>query len=155
LRLFIERRDNPDVSVDAHRAAERSAGMDSFGYYETFSTRVRTLTEELRRLLADLATKGLSIAAYGAAAKGATLLNVAGIGAERIAFVVDRNVHKHGKMMPGSTIPIRSPEALLTERPDVTLLLAWNFADEILAQQAAYREVGGRFAVPVPSPRLL
>jgi len=155
LRLFIERRDNPDASVNAHLAAERSAGMDSFSYYETFSTRVRALTEELRRLLADLAAKGRSIAAYGAAAKGATLLNVAGIGAERIAFVVDRNVHKHGKMMPGSTIPIRSPEALLTERPDVTLLLAWNFADEILAQQAAYREAGGRFAVPIPSPRLV
>ncbi len=109
----------------------------------------------LRALLARLRAEGKRVAAYGAGAKGAILLNYVGLGPDLIEFVVDRNVHKHGKYMPGVDIPILPTEELLARQPDVTLLLTWNFKDEILAQQKAYRERGGRFIVPVPSPTLV
>ena len=83
--------------------------------------------------------QGRTVAAYGAAAKGATLLNSTGIGTDRVAYVVDRNVHKQGKLMPGCRLPIRPVEVLVDDQPDDLLLLAWNFADEIVAQQARVR----------------
>ncbi|MGH2684227.1 MAG: methyltransferase C-terminal domain-containing protein, partial [Actinomycetota bacterium] len=98
---------------------------------------------------------GKRIAAYGAAAKGSTLLNFAGIGSDLVDYVVDRNVHKHGKLMPGVHLPIHDPARLLLDRPDYLLLLAWNFRDEIVAQQAEYARRGGRFIVPVPAPEIL
>jgi hypothetical protein len=130
---------------------EKEAGMSSAAYYEGFSARVRALREELRRVLSDLKAKGARVAAYGAAAKGSTLLNYAGIGRETIDFVVDRSPHKQGKFMPGVHLPIRAPSALVEERPDYVLLLTWNFKDEILAQQDAFRRSGGKFIVPLPS----
>jgi hypothetical protein len=106
-------------------------------------------------MLSSLHASGHSIAAYGASAKGSTLLNYTGIGTELLDFVVDRNTHKQGKFMPGKHLPIHGPEHILEERPDFLLLLAWNFAEEIMAQQQAYRELGGRFIVPVPSPAII
>jgi SAM-dependent methyltransferase len=129
---------------------EKSAGMASSAYYEGFSQRVRELRGELRRVLAELKANGSRIAAYGAAAKGSTLLNYAGIGRETLDFVVDRSPHKQGKFMPGVHLPIRAPSALLEEQPDYVLLLTWNFKDEILAQQEAFRHAGGKFIVPLP-----
>jgi hypothetical protein len=92
------------------------------------------------------------VAAYGAAAKGSTLLNCFNIGAETLDFVVDRSIYKQGLFMPGVHLPIYPPEKLLEERPEYVLLLTWNLADEILEQQDAYRRAGGRFIVPVPEP---
>jgi hypothetical protein len=135
--------------------AERTAGLTSFEYYAQFAERVRECQQELRQLLDDLRAKGRSVAAYGAAAKGATLLNSTGIGTDLVAYVVDRNVHKQGKLMPGCRLPIRPVEALVEDRPDDLLLLAWNFADEIVAQQRAYADAGGTFYVPVPSPHVI
>lgn len=135
--------------------AEREAGMTGFGYYAEFAERVRTCQHELLALLDRLAGEGRRVAAYGAAAKGATLLNSTGIGRDRIEYVVDRNVHKQGKLMPGCRLPIRPVEVLVEDRPDDLLLLAWNFAEEIVRQQAAYAAAGGHFYVPVPTPRRL
>jgi hypothetical protein len=129
--------------------------MTGIDYYARFADRVRVCQDELLALLDDLVGSGREVAAYGAAAKGATLLNSTGIGRDRINYVVDRNVHKHGKWMPGCRLPIRPVEALLEEQPDDVLLLAWNFADEIVAQQAGYVAGGGTFYVPVPHPRRL
>ncbi|TIN44988.1 MAG: methyltransferase, partial [Mesorhizobium sp.] len=109
----------------------------------------------LSTLLRRLKSQGATIAAYGAAAKGATLINTVGIGCDLVDFVVDRNVHKHNKYMPGQRLPIRSTEALLEVQPDYVLLLAWNFVDEILDQQAEYRARGGKFILPVPTPRII
>ena len=118
--------------------------------YRAFAARVGGLKVELVALLSKLKPEGKSLAAYGAAAKGSTLLNHFGIGSDVIDFVADRSTHKQGRLRPGVNIPIVAPEELTKHRPDYCLLLTWNFADEILAQQSAYREAGGKFIVPVP-----
>ncbi len=126
--------------------------MRDFPYYAGFAERVRACQDALRALLHELRDEGRTVVAYGAAAKGATLLNSTGIGTDLVAYVVDRNVHKQGKLMPGCRLPIRPVEVLAQERPDDLLLLAWNFAAEIVDQQREYAAAGGRFYVPVPLP---
>ena len=134
--------------------AEDAAGIDGRrATTQRFAERVRTCQHALRALLGELRDQGRTVAAYGAAAKGATLLNSSGIGTDLVAYVVDRNMHKHGKLMPGCRLPIRPVEVLLDEQPDDVLLLAWNFADEIVEQQRAYIDAGGTMYVPVPVPR--
>jgi len=140
------------LAVDALLAEEAELGVSTAAYYRDFAERVDTLRVELKGLLAELKADGHRIAAYGAAAKGAILLNAFGIGRETIAFVADRSPHKQERYMPGVHLPIAPPERLLQEMPEETLLLAWNFADEILAQQASYRQRGGRFIIPIPKP---
>src|SRR6185436_16286801 len=102
----------------------------------------------LKSLLQQLKQKGGSIAAYGASAKGSTLLNYFGLGKESLDFVVDRSTYKQGRLTPGTHIPIVAPNRLTETRPDYTLLLTWNFADEILEQQREYRAKGGKFIIP-------
>lgn len=155
LRLYVEPVERVGASVSGQLARERALGMDSIAFYRDLSSRVRTLKRDLAALLCRLKAEGHSIAAYGAAAKGATLVNHVGIGRDLVDFVVDRNIHKQGRHMPGQKIPILAPEALVERRPDYVLLLAWNFADEIMAQQQAYRDQGGRFIIPVPEPRIV
>jgi len=106
-------------------------------------------------MLGGLRSQGHTVAAYGAAAKGAVLLNAFDLGPDLISFVVDRSPHKQGHLMPGVHIPIVAPDQLLVRKPQECLLLAWNFADEILAQQAEYRRLGGRFIIPIPKPTLV
>jgi SAM-dependent methyltransferase len=134
---------------------ERSIGMTGPGYYADFAARVLKLKAELTGLLSGLKSAGHSVAAYGASAKGATLLNTFGIGRDLIDFVADRSTEKQGRETPGTHLPIMAPEALCERRPDYVLLLSWNFADEILRQQAAYRDAGGKFILPVPDVRVI
>lgn len=157
LRLFAAHQGaypvEPSVMVLA--VQEKTLGCASLEYYEGFARRVHHLKEELIALLRRLKAEGKSIAAYGASAKGSTLLNFFGIGSELLDFVVDRSPHKQGRLTPGTHLPILPPEALVERKPDYALLLTWNFADEILAQQASYRQQGGKFIIPIPEVKIL
>jgi SAM-dependent methyltransferase len=155
LRWHVGPREDVQLSARVFLEAEETQGLTSSEYYREFGSRVDGIRSELLELLNSLKAQGKSIAAYGAAAKGSTLLNYAGIDEGLVDFVVDRNVHKHGLFMPGVHIPIHGPQRLLERMPDYVLLLAWNYRDEVMAQQREYLERGGRFIVPVPSPRIL
>jgi SAM-dependent methyltransferase len=155
LRWTVGPVEQQDESVPAYLAEEKAAGLLQHDLYDSFVADVERVRGQLLGLLRTLRAEGRTIAAYGAAAKGSTLLNYCGIGRDLVDFVVDRNSYKQGLFMPGVHLPIRAPEALLEEQADVLLLLAWNYRDEIVAQQAEYRQRGGRFLVPVPEPELL
>ena len=140
----------PSAAIGAMLVEEKRLGMTSAAYYQGFAQRVERLKVELLSLLKNLKADGKVIAAYGASAKGSTLLNYFGIGRGVIDFVVDRSPVKQGKLTPGAHLPILSPEALTRARADYCLMLTWNFAEEILQQQAGYRAAGGKFVLPVP-----
>ncbi|MGH2756330.1 MAG: class I SAM-dependent methyltransferase [Actinomycetota bacterium] len=154
LRLYVEKVQRP-MNAGVFLDDERRCGLIEFDYYRKFETRVQNIQTSLVHLLGGLKAEGCSIAAYGAAAKGTVILNSAGVDSETIDFVVDRNVHKQGKYLPGTRIPIRDTSVLSAEVPDYVLLLSWNFRDEVIAQQRDYLAAGGRFIVPVPYPEVI
>jgi SAM-dependent methyltransferase len=153
LRLFIRHtttQTSTSDSVDQMIAEEQALGIDRINYYRDFAREVETLRDQLTALLQQRKQQGRRIVAYGASAKGSTLLNCFGIGRDILDYIVDRNDHKQGQLAPGTHLPIVHPDQLLTDQPDDVLLLTWNFRDEILAQQAEYRRRGGRFIIPIP-----
>ena len=152
LRLFagITGAHEKQSSVRALLEEENARGIKVLDYYEKFAQRVMGLKDSLLRTIEELRRSGKSVAAYGASAKGSTLLNFFGLGKESLDFVADRSTYKQGRLTPGTHIPILPPSALLERKPDHTLLLTWNFAEEILEQQKAYREKGGKFIIPIP-----
>jgi SAM-dependent methyltransferase len=158
LRIFGCHADDPRPEEERARALagrERAAGYETLETYTSFGERVVRDKREILRVLLELKASGARIAGYGAPAKGNTLLNYCGIRRDFLDYTVDRNPHKQGHLLPGTHIPIRSPEALREDRPDIVLILPWNLREEIMEQLAEIREWGGRFAVRAPDLQVL
>ncbi len=135
--------------------AEETFGLGRLETYTSFPARVQHVKHSLLDFLHRARAAGKKIAAYGAPAKGNTLLNYCGVGTDFITFTVDRNPTKQNTWLPGSRIPVRAPEAIREFRPDVVLILPWNLRDEIMGEMAQIREWGGRFVVPIPETTVL
>jgi SAM-dependent methyltransferase len=154
LRIFAahaERADVTDsVSLQGLRAQEAAAGLGELDTYRRFADRVQATRQSLLDFLARAKREGKRVAAYGAAAKGNTLLNFCAVTREDIALVADLNPHKQGKLLPGTHIPVVSPQALMEDRPDYVLILPWNLQHEIRRQLDGVRAWGGRFVTAVP-----
>jgi SAM-dependent methyltransferase len=158
LRMYAGRREKyaehaPDVLVQSD--AERRSGLTEFETYVRFAEKVENQRRELLSLLKRLKDEGKTVAAYGAPAKGNTLLNFCGIDTSLISFTVDKNPLKIGLYTPGAHLPVLPVSALLERQPDYVLILAWNFADEIIRQQREYQMRGGKFIIPIPEPRII
>lgn len=134
---------------------ERAAGLGDIARYDTFARRVAATKRELLRFLMDAKDRAKTVAAYGAAAKGNTLLNYCGIRSDMIDFVADKNPAKQGRLLPGSRIPVCDPDQILNCKPDYLLVLPWNIKDEVMAEMATIRQWGGQFVVPIPRLEIL
>jgi hypothetical protein len=132
--------------------SETAKGLGEIDTYRRFAAAVLTLRERLLGVLRDYEARGKSVWAYGAPAKGATLVNSFGIGPDLVQRAVEKNPMKIGLAIPGARIPIEAEDG---SRPDAYLVLAWNFIDEFLAKEAAYLQAGGAFIVPVPEVRVI
>lgn len=137
------------------RTDERNAGIDTLAYYAAFAEKVRQTKFEILSLLIALKKEGKEIVGYGAPGKGNTLLNYCGIRTDLLSYTVDRNPHKQGNFLPGTRIPIYAPEKIKTSQPDYVFVLPWNLEKEITQQLHYIREWGGKFIIPIPSPRII
>ncbi len=139
-------------SVNALKTRETAAGLSDLPAYQAFAQQVETTRRDVQSFLLAAKQAGKRIVAYGAAAKGNMLLNACGIADMRevINYVVDRNPHKQGRFLPGTHLPIQTPETVRETRPDYLLILPWNVKDEIMQQMAHIRTWGGQFVVPIP-----
>lgn len=157
LRISMARRGETSVddSVAATLTAEHLLGLDGPAVYAAFADHARRIRADLRNLIDRAHAEGKTVAAYGAPAKGSTLLEFAGLGPDDIVWIADRSSLKQGRVTPGSHIPVVPAERLVEDQPDIVLLLAWNFAEEVLSQQAEYVARGGQFVLPVPEVRSL
>jgi SAM-dependent methyltransferase len=154
LRVFAQRSDTGtrpvSPAVGAMLAREEAAGMKRVDYYATFQQQAEAVKDGIVAFLIDAKRKGLRVGAYGAAAKGNTLMNFAGIRPDLVPYVVDRAAAKQGKFMPGSRVPIVGEAHLWNDKPDLVLILPWNIRQEVMEQLAGIRAWGGKFVVAVP-----
>lgn len=155
LRIYAAHAARSDLAEGAGlkelRAREAAAGLGDESTYLRFAARVEECRRSLLDFLGRARREGKKVAAYGAAAKGNTLLNFCNVGTDEIGMVADRNPHKQGKFLPGTHIPVVAPEELMRARPDYVLILPWNLKEEIRGQLAEIRAWGGRFVIPVPA----
>jgi hypothetical protein len=154
LRLYGRHAEDPSKPVtprvEALRQREIEEGFDRVERYLSFGEQVAATKRELLGFLIEQKGRGKSLVAYGAAAKGNTLLNYCGVGTDFLDYIVDRSPHKQGLYLPGSRIAIHPPERLRETKPDFVLILAWNLKDEVMESMRFVRDWGGRFVVPIP-----
>ncbi len=157
LRFFVQRAGEGAVrdSVAQLLRYEEERGLRQFETYEQFAKRVYWIRQELTKTLDDLRQSGHRVVGYGAPAKGNTLLTYLNLGSDKLDYICDKSPFKQGRYTPGMHIPVVPPSRLTSDRPEYVLLLAWNFQDEVLQQQTAYRELGGKFITPVPEVRII
>lgn len=159
LRIYVRHADRQDTPVTAGvqslRDVESEAGLADLATYVTFADQVETSKRSLLKFLTGAKRDGMSVAAYGAPAKGNTLLNYCGVGQDFIDFTVDRSPAKQGHYLPGTHIPVFAPEKIREAKPDFLVILPWNIKDEIIGQTSYIREWGGKFVIPIPSVEIL
>jgi hypothetical protein len=159
IRIYARHKEDASKPVGSRvvelRNRELAAGFERMETYSTFGEKVKESKRSLLEFLIQARRSGKRIAGYGAPGKGNTLLNYCGIRTDFIDFTVDRNPYKQGKFLPGTHIPIFSPEKIMETRPDYVLILPWNFKDEIVKQMAVIREWGGKFVVPIPTAKVI
>ena len=158
LRIYAKHDDaeSPSISerVKDLKSKEIAAGLHLIETYITFGEKVKETKRKLLRFLLAAKVENKSIVGYGAPAKGNTLLNYCGIGRDFIDYTVDRNPHKQGLFLPGTHIPIASPDKIRETQPDYLLILPWNLKEEIMEQMAFIGEWGGQFVVPIPEVKV-
>lgn len=157
LRVFVQREGEGRVQSNVRNILEeeRQKEVDRFETYQRFAQKTYEIRRDLHRAIKALRSQGKRIVGYGAPAKANTLLSFLELGPETLEYIVDRSPLKQGRYTPGQHIPIVPPERMLADLPDFTILLAWNFADEILEQQRKYIEQGGKFILPLPDVKIL
>ncbi|MDO8619904.1 MAG: class I SAM-dependent methyltransferase [bacterium] len=158
LRVFATRKDSSRRSSPAVKSfmqAEKKMELGVESTYATYGLRIQENRAKLISLLSGLKQEGKTIAGYGAPAKGNTLLNFFSIGSDLLSYIVDDSPHKQGRYTPGKRIPVVSRDKLITHPPDYLLIIAWNFAPSIMAKNEEFRRRGGKFIIPVPTPRII
>jgi hypothetical protein len=150
LRIYASQDSVEGEAVQELLSREQSAGLTDVGAYERLGAQAEAVKRDLLTFLGEALAEGRRVVAYGAPAKGNTLLNYCGVTTDLVAFTVDRSPHKQGRFLPGSHLPIHAPDEILAKKPDYVLLLPWNLKEEIVEQMSAVHEWGGRFVVPIP-----
>ena len=157
MRLYAFKKGAETVrpSVKETLEAEQKLGVSSAAYYERFSEQAAKVKADMIAFLTEQKTAGKRVAAYGASAKGSTLLNYIGETAKNLEFICDRSTYKQGRLSPGLYVPVLPAEELAERAPHYAVLLVWTFAQEVMAQQQTFRDKGGRFVIPLPDLTIL
>jgi len=159
LRLYVTHKDNNQIIISKNILSilekEKNFGLDKISTYDKFSKHIYKINFDLQNFIKTVKNESKSIICYGAPAKGNTLLNYCNISSDQIDYTVDKNPHKQNLFLPGTHIPIYSPEKIKETKPDYVLILPWNLKDEIMDEIDYIREWGGKFVVPIPEVKIL